>query len=170
MSAELNFDANQVPPSTPFEPVPADTYRAHITESEVKKTKDGKGRYLQFTWEILDGPYKGRKFWDRLNIVNANATAQEIAQRALSAVCHATGVLRLTNSAQLHHKPVMVKVTVKQSQGYEPQNEVKGYKACDGAGVPLPAHGSTLHGNAAAGAVEASSATVVPPWAAKKAS
>src|SRR5690348_7203685 len=103
MGTPINFNANDVPPSSPLEPVPANWYRAHIVASEVKPTKSGGGNYLQLEFDILDGEFKGRKFWDRLNIQNANQTAQEIAQRALSAVCHATGVLRLTNSAQLHH-------------------------------------------------------------------
>jgi hypothetical protein len=116
MGSEINFNANDVPPQTPFEPVPNGKYRAHIVASEIKDTKSSPGgKYLQLEWEILDGEYKGRKIWDRLNIVNANETAQKIGQAQLSAVCHATGVLKLGNSGQLHHIPVLIKVTVKQS-------------------------------------------------------
>lgn len=162
MPAELNFDATGVKPTSPFEPVPNGEYRAHIVESEVKPTQNGKGKYLQLTWEILDGEYKGRKIWDRLNIVNENAQAQEIAQRALSAICHATGVLKLTNSQQLHGRPALVKVRVTQDAGYDPKNEVKGYKPVDGS-TPT---------TAAAAPAPAPAAPVVPPenvpaWARK---
>ena len=61
-----NFNANEVDPSVPFEPVPASKYVAAITDSEMKATKDGKGSYLEITFTIIDGAYKDRKFWDRL--------------------------------------------------------------------------------------------------------
>jgi hypothetical protein len=163
MGSEINFNANDVPPQTPFEPVPNGKYRAHIVDSEVKPTKDGRGKYLQLEWEILDGEYKGRKIWDRLNIVNPSETSQKIGQAQLSAVCHATGVLKLGNSGQLHHIPVTIKVTVKQSPGYDPQNEVKGYEAI--AGSPAAA--------AATSTAPTSTATptaAAPAWAQKKAS
>jgi hypothetical protein len=109
MGSEINFNANDVPPQTPFEPVPNGKYRAHIVDSEVKPTKDGRGKYLQLEWEILDGEYKGRKIWDRLNIVNPSETSQKIGQAQLSAVCHATGVLKLGNSGQLHHMTLVLR-------------------------------------------------------------
>ncbi|MGD9126460.1 MAG: DUF669 domain-containing protein, partial [Planctomycetia bacterium] len=65
--ANLNgFDANQVDPSTSFDPIPAGKYVAVITESEMKDTKSGVGQYLQLTFDIIDGKYKGRKLWSRL--------------------------------------------------------------------------------------------------------
>ena len=175
--ADINFNANDVPPSSPNDPVPAGTYRAHITGSEVKPTKDTKGRILKFEWTILDGDHKGRKFWSQLNIVNPNAQAQEIAQRELSSICHATGVMQLKNSQQLHHIPCLVKLTVKQDPGYEPQNRVKSYTAVEGGpGIKPPKNGNTAFGAAAGQAAVATSAApaapaaaspATPPWARK---
>ena len=160
MGAAINFDANTVEPTTPFEPVPNDTYRAHIIASEVKPTKERTGQYLQLEWEILDGPYKGRKLWDRLNIVNQNATAQQIAQSALSAICHAAGVLRVSNSAQLHHIPMMIKVVIKQDKGYDPRNEIKSYKSANAQALAAGAPPIVPDAAAPAGA-----RPDAPPWA-----
>ena len=88
---------------------------------------------------MLEGEYKGRKVWERLNIVNENVTAQDIAQRQLSAICHATGVLKLANSSQLHNIPMRVKIVVKQDSGYDAKNEVKAYKAIGGTRPPTAA-------------------------------
>ena len=38
---------------------------------------------------------------------------------ALSAICHAAGVLQLRDSAQLHNKPMRIRVNIKKSRGYE---------------------------------------------------
>ena len=127
-----HFDASTVAPAQAYSPLPAGKYLAMITESEMKATKAGTGEYLQLTIEVQDGEFKGRKVFDRLNLKNANVTAVEIAQRQLSALCHATGVMQLQDSEQLHFKPVIVKVSVQHDAGQEPSNVVKGYEAPTG--------------------------------------
>ena len=100
--ADLNgFNANQVEPTTEFEAIPAGKYLAMITESEMKPTKSGAGSYLQLTFQILEGPYKGRFLWSRLNLNNANGTAVQIARSELSAICRAVGVMTPSDSVEL---------------------------------------------------------------------
>ena len=71
--ANLNgFDANTVDPASDFEPLPAGKYLAVITASEMKPTKSGNGHYLELTFQVIDGPYKGRMLWSRLNLDNPN--------------------------------------------------------------------------------------------------
>ncbi|MBF0181930.1 MAG: DUF669 domain-containing protein [Magnetococcales bacterium] len=118
------FDASQVDPSQPFETLPPGDYRVQIINSEMRPTKTGSGQYLWMEMDVLDGPLTGRKLFDRLNLINPNRQAEEIAQRTLSAICHAIGRLQVSDSEELHFKPVMVKVTVDR-EGY---NQVKGYK------------------------------------------
>ena len=138
--SQLNFDATQVSPESQFNPVPNGDYPVVITDSEMKTTNDGTGQYLQLTLEIIEGHYKGRKVWDRLNLVNKNTTAVEIAQRALSQICHAVQVLKVDDSAQLHGKPLVAKLAVRPaSGGYDESNDVKEYKAMPGAQVQQPA-------------------------------
>ena len=109
------FDANTVKPQDSFEPLPAGWYNTKIVASEAKPTKDNESGYLQLELEVLDGEYKGRKLFDRLNLWNKSVQASEIAQRQLSAYCHATGVLVLQDSVQLHGIPIKVKVNVRTS-------------------------------------------------------
>lgn len=136
--AQVNFDATQVSPESQFAPVPNGKYPIVITESEIKPTKDGQGQYLQLTLEVIDGHYKGRKIWDRLNLWNKNSTAVEIAQRALSQICHAIGVLQVQDTVTLHGKPLVASLVVSPSRaGYDESNEVKGYEAYS-AGGPAP--------------------------------
>lgn len=153
--ANLNFDATNVAPSTPFEPVPAGWYNVMIDESSVEPTKNGEGTLLKLRLNVIDGDCANRKIFARLNIRNQNPVAQEIAQQQLSAICHATGTIRVQDSQELHGKPFQVRVTVKaadQEKGYDAQNEVKGFKPVEGA-APAPVGGSS---SAPAG---------VPSWA-----
>ena len=71
----LNFDAETVEPSVPFEAIPAGKYIAVITASDMKDTRSGNGRYLQLEFEITEGEYAGRKVWTRLNVEHPNTEA-----------------------------------------------------------------------------------------------
>lgn len=127
--ADLNgFDADQVEPASPLEPVPTGLYVCVITESEMKETKAGTGEYLQLTFEVYEGEFKGRKFWARLNLNNPNQTAVDIARQELSAICRAVDVLRPRDSEELHDLPLLVKVVKKKRPDTgEETNEVKAY-------------------------------------------
>jgi len=126
--ATLNFNANNVEPSAPIEALPAGKYTAEITASESKSTKSGNGSFLELEFTVLDGEYKGRKFWDRLNLQNPNSTAVKIAQQNLSAICRAVGVMQPQDSVELHNLPLAVTLKCKKREDTgELTNEVKGY-------------------------------------------
>lgn len=126
------FDANQVEPTTDFDPIPAGKYLAVITDSEMKPTKAGTGKYLQLTFEILEGEYKGRKLWARLNLFNSNDTTVKIAQAELSAICRAVGVLAPNDSVELHNLPLVIAVKCKKRPDTgEITNEVRGFEKKD---------------------------------------
>ena len=135
--ANLSFNAANVSPSVVYAPLPAGDYTAIITESETKATKDGQGQYLQLKLQIQGGEFAGRVLFDRINLWNNNQQAQEIAQRALSAICHAVGILQVGDSQELHNRPLIATVKVKPASGnYEANNEIKGYKAAQLATAP----------------------------------
>jgi len=127
--AELNnFDAETVEPSVGYEPLPAGQYLAIITDSEMKPTQKGTGRYLALTFEVLEGPCQGRLLWARLNLENPNPKAVKMAHAELSSICRAVGVLRPTDSSQLHDLPLLVTVRCKKrADSDDLENVIKGY-------------------------------------------
>ncbi len=140
--ANLNgFNANEVEPNAPFEPLPAGKYLAAITDTEMKPTKKGDGAYLELTFEVLDGPCKGRKIWDRLCINHPNPQTVQIARGSLSAICRAVGVLQPRDSVELHNIPLLITVKLKKREDTgELTNEIKGYEPkAAAAGKPAQA-------------------------------
>ena len=137
--ANLNgFDASQVEP-TSFDPLPAGKYLAVITESEMRPTKKGAGQYLNLTFEVIEGEYKGRKLWARLNLKNPNPQAEQIARGQLSAICRAVGVMAPKDSVELHNLPLVVTVKVKKREDTgDLQNEVSGYAKKESAAAAPP--------------------------------
>ena len=163
--AQLNFDATQVAPNSgTMDPIPAGWYNALIDQSEMKPTKDGTGSYLELRFNVIDGQYANRKIFARLNLRNSNAQAQEIAYGELSAICHATGVLHLQDSQQVHGIPMKIKVKLRSASGdYEASNEITGFKNINEQ-VGTPA-GAPVGGGAPAGGVPAGFANQAPQQA-----
>jgi len=144
------FDATNVEPQGDFEPLPAGKYLVIMTDSQMKETKSGTGHYLELTFQVVDGQYKGRLLWSRLNLDNPNPTAVKIAQGELSSICRAVGVMRPKDSVELHNLPLQVSVKCKKRQDTgDIVNEVRSYTQKDAQEVNTQQ--------------EASSST--PPWA-----
>ena len=122
---DTSFDATSVEPTTAHDLLPAGKYRAQIVESEMRVTKNGMGQFLWLMLDILEGEYKGRKIFDQLNLVNPNPTTVEIAQRTLSAICHATGRLHVSDSEELHLIPMTIQVKIRPPKnGYGESNAI----------------------------------------------
>lgn len=126
------FDASQVDPNFAFEPVPAGKYLAAITASEMKPTKSGVGNYLELTFQILEGEFKNRLLWARLNLDNPKAETVKIARAELSAICRAVGVMAPRDSVELHNLPLVITVAHrKRKDTGEITNIIKGYAKKD---------------------------------------
>ena len=136
----LDFNAHDIEPSQEIDNLPNGWYNSEITDAEVLPTKGkGNNERVSIEYTVLDGDFKGRKVWGSINNKHSKAQVQEIGQRELSAVCHATGVMVLSSAAggvaQFIGKMLQVKVGLsKITQAYpNPKNEPKGYKALENA-------------------------------------
>jgi len=158
--ANLNgFNPAEFQDDDSFDPLPAGNYEAIITESEMKDTRDGTGKYLKLTWKLIDGSkYDGRLVWENINIINKNPQAVEIAFKTLAKVCKACGINRPVNdSSELHGIPCMIKVSIRPaSNGYDESNDVKSHKMIKRE-VPGVALG-------AASVPSNNTSAVQPPW------
>lgn len=165
------FDANTVDPAGTFEALPTGDYQVMIIDSAMEPTKLGNGHFLKLTLQVIDGPHKDATLFDRLNLDNPNPKAVEIAQRTLSAICHAIGVLQVQDSAQLHNRPLNARVIYKPAaNGYDAGNDIKGYKPLGpvsaAAAVPAaaPAAAPAWQQPAPVAAAPAAPAAAAPPW------
>ena len=176
--AQFHFDTNTVEKrENDYSLLPAGWYTAQVTESEIVPLKSGQGQALKLTFEVLSDGYRNRKVWARLNVQHRGSPqAEQIAQQQLRELCDSVGIVRMTDTVELHNKPVQIKVKVRKSEDpqYEDQNEVNGFKPAGGS----PAHGqaiaagmaqrATPPANAPAAAPAAAGGST-PPWAKKAA-
>lgn len=169
--AQLNFNAQDVAPAETFEPVPTNWYPVCITESAMKATKNNTGAYLELKLQIQDGDYAKRVAFARLNLQNANPVAVEIAQRQLSAICHATGVMQVADSTMLHGIPFDARIVLRPEKKdelgnviFDASNEVKGFRPVGGGKFTAAASGGAPAGGATpAWVTEGTSAATTAP-------
>lgn len=167
--ASFSFNAADVAPAETFDVIPAGEYHGQVIASDLRATKSGTGQYIWLEQEILDGQYKGRKLWTTLNIINSNETAVDIAARQLSALCHAVGEIDVSDTDQLHFKPMLMVVkVVPKTEQYAAKNEVSGYKPSGGttqvaSSRPATATSQVMRPSNSA-PVAAATAAKVAPW------
>ena len=156
--ATINFNANEVEPSSSFDAIPAGKYLAVITHSDKITTKDNKGHFLLLEFEIVEGDYKNRKLWSRLNIDNKNPETVRIANADLAAICRAVNVMQPRDSSELHNLPLTIVVKCRKNQDDEIVNEIKGY-------APKASLSGAVSATSATTAPSAASGNSQPPWA-----
>ena len=132
------FNADTIPESD-FSAMPKGAYPAFAVESEKKPTKNGRGEYLQFTFEVVDGQYKGRKLWARLNLWNSNQAAVDIAQRELAQICKAADKPRINDSSELHNIVILLHVDTELNDRQQEVNVIKKYESVNGGAAPTAA-------------------------------
>lgn len=159
------FDVNELPQGNGnYEPLPPGWYHANITGAELKSTKAGNGQYIAVRYDITGPTHQGRVVFGNLNIKNASAKAEEIGRQQLGEIMRAIGLAKVTDTDQLIGGSLQIKLEIRTQEGYEPSNDVKGYKATSGS-VPTPAAASAPA--QAAQAAPAASGKAAPPWAKK---
>ncbi len=150
---QLNFNAQDVRPNIAFEPLPTGEYTVSIVEINDKPTKTGTGSYLEVKMQVKEGEFAGRYVYDRLNLRNQSQQAMDIAYSTLSALCHVTGRLTITNTDQLIGPPfkAIVRKIVRTDNPNLMGNDVAGYK--------------DIHGNAPQTAGTVTQPQAQPAWA-----
>jgi hypothetical protein len=141
--AELGYKVDENDLQQSFDPVPADKYIAVIEDSDYVENNSGTGMILKLTWKIIDGPMENRKIFDNLSLEHVKPQVSAIARQKLNSIGVAAGVIDIKDSAQLHGIPMIIDVTVKKSEEYGMQNNIKKYLSADGKEPQRPAVNTT---------------------------
>ena len=151
--------------------IPDGQYKAVIIDSELKPTSNGNGQFLALKIVITEGQFQDTEFTERLNIINQNTKAVEIAFKTLARISEAVGMSQTPqDSATLHNKPLIIVVGTEAGKDWKDNDGVMHTgqdKSVIKKYLPLPKvgiSGQPSFSNAAAAPVSASSGTATPPW------
>lgn len=142
-------------------------YKLEITHSEEKATSKGDGKYVSFTFNILEpADFAGSVFYENVNTDNPNETAVRIGQKVLAGIGNAIGILE-GEYDDMHHKPFVSEVVIeKGTNGHADKNKLGRIYWEDGS---APAQLGPSGPPAASTATAAPRPTVVPMTAPKPA-
>jgi hypothetical protein len=163
--AQLNevFSTDDLPQGNTGEytPLPDGWYSAHIAKAELCNTKAGTGQYIKLRYDITGPTHQGRVVFGNLNIRNPNPKAEEIGRQQLGDIMRAIGLAKVQDTDQLIGGSLLIKLATKAADGqYDASNEIKGFKAVEGAAMPKVAPSLPASGDAA-------KPPVSPPWGRK---
>jgi len=157
------FTAAELPQSdSNFDPLPAGWYQVSIGGAELRATKSGTGRYIAVRYDVLGPTHQGRVVFGNLNIINQNPKAQEIGHQQLGELMRAIGLAQVSDTDQLIGGQLSIKLAIRSQEGYDPSNDVKGFKALPGGMAQAPAYAQP---QAAAVPQAQQTAAAAPPWA-----
>lgn len=122
-----NFKPDEIDTTDKYDPVPAGDYKVIIDDADERQTKSGNGEFLRLELQIIDGPCKGRKIWENLNVVNPNAKAVEIAMRQLAMICQAIDTPKLSGPQDLQGKILIARVALVNGE-----NKIRKYLSANG--------------------------------------
>jgi hypothetical protein len=139
MRFETPINVAELPVSeTSYDLLAPGWYTASIREVSLKNTKAGTGQYMSLRFDITGEKAAGRVVFSNINLRNPNAQAESIGRQQLGELLRALGLATATDTDQLIGGNVQIKVAIREARdGYDAQNEVKGYKAINGS-VPAP--------------------------------
>ena len=105
--------------------IPDGQYKAVIIDSELKQTSNGNGQFLALKIVITEGQYQDTEFTERLNIINQNSKAVEIAFKTLARISEALGMAQTPqDSSVLHNKPLIIVVGTETGKDYKDNDGV----------------------------------------------
>lgn len=123
-----------------FDPIPPGWYDVTITSAEVRQTKSGTGQYIAVRYDVTGPMHQGRVIFGNLNIRNASPQAESIGRQQLGELMRAIGLAKVEDTDQLIGAHLQIKVKIRESSGYDPQNDVSGFRASGSvsASVAMP--------------------------------
>lgn len=167
----MNFGTNGIDTTKTedsYAPMPSGWYQAQITSEKEQPTAKG-GTLLIYEFTIL-GRYEGvqysanyanRKVWGSYNVVcPGSEKAEQIAMTEIAKMGKAAGLTNIRTSSELVGKLMDIRLDIRQDEGYEPKNEIKGYRSCTNAVAVPPS-------TPAQAAAPTPAAGVTPPWGGK---
>lgn len=113
-----------------YSPLPPGDYEVMATKLELKETKNGMGKYLQFEFVVSGNAYQNRKLFQNIIVEHSNEDAKRIGLQLLKSwilACNGTGQERLTLSLlyRFLNQPCTASIVIEEGNaGYADKNKI----------------------------------------------
>ena len=157
------YNPAEVEASTGGGGCPPGKYRCIVLGSQEKDNKAGTGSYVEFKYQVTEGPQKGSDIFQRFNFNNPNKQAVDIAFSEYKALAIACGKENAKDTDDLNNSVIVVTYGPQKNGNY---NEVKKVEVGTASteGYVAPAANTTKTDSGTAQATGGSSSGK-PSWA-----
>lgn len=128
--AELSVNWNEVT-EIGHSPVPPGEYGAKIVKTEVRKTKDGTGQYINIEFALVGQKgLAGKRVFEKINIKNKSEKCVQIGLGQWKSLLKVLNMSpdSVQDTSQIHGQLVGMKVIVEdKNDSYGPSNRVKSF-------------------------------------------
>ena len=135
---ELNFniegiDLNNRPKAGP---IPAGQYNVRIEETDVMALKSSQGHRVSIETVLVDGQHEGRRLWASITLQHPSEKVTQIGQRQFAELVNACGLVKISDTSELHGKVVKAAVNVRNDPEYGPRNDIKYFTHAESMAPP----------------------------------
>ena len=164
-----------------FKMLPSGDYKALSVKSDYVNNSSGTGKIAKYEFDVIEGPFAGRKIFSNFNLVHNSEQAQEIGRSQFDQFRKACGHGPVQDTADLENKIVVIRMLARPAKNdHERQyadedgiiNEVKQFKSVSQGVSAAPQTTAervapTASTTAAPSVAQASGAGAsgAPPWA-----
>lgn len=136
---KINFDLNNTSAYTGGVVVlPAGLYAVEIVAEKEAPLRSGNGTGLTFEYEVIDGPKKGARVRELLNLGHSSAGARGVAESRLKAIVESVGLQTIFDTTDLQRKPFAIVLAVTKDNQDRERNEVVEYRKIVAPAIPAP--------------------------------
>ena len=162
--AQMQFNANAIEGDVKdFTLIPKGKYPAVVIKTDLGRPNEKGTEQLQVTWEITDGPHKGRQVTNWITVAcPSSSEARDIGLRQLKNLCEACGMAGFTDTDELCGRAHVIDVGERKDNRDATKvfNEVK---RCYPAGVSAATPSAAQAGAAASTTAPTAATRPTPP-------
>lgn len=117
-------------PSKTKTPIPSGKYLAVIVKSAFYPERKKNAKYLEFEYQIIQGPYKNTILKSRHRLEGYNLRDYRAAKIELDMISRAVDVIFPSDSSQLHNRPLCITVDLMNNRNNRNEsNEIIGWES-----------------------------------------
>lgn len=122
---KINWDEVEV---NDYKPLAEGVYAAKVVASEIGPTKKG-DQMMKLTFEVL-GENKGRKLFENYMLTHSNPKAVQAGLGKIKTLAQVLDIDldNMSDTSELHGKPVGIKVKIEESEQYGAQNRITSFQ------------------------------------------
>jgi hypothetical protein len=160
----LNLDLTGVSDAPSFLPLPAGWYPVHAVGVAIEHSKTSGDPMLKYELDVISGQYANRRLFERIMLAGKGFDYGKRKLKSFATACGHPNPNYIQNGEELLQRPCYVRVSLRQREGFQDDNEIKEYMSERGYMAKHGQNGYSFTAMAAQAASQAAPAYQPPAY------